>query len=194
MRIPAGSRTGDLITFRSNALRDFLTWRAGLDQRVSLILVASSRSSAEAVLHGTGHPDYQPPALLVAPNAETTFADWSASRFESPAERLPTADPDADGLPNLLEYALGSDPLSSGSASLPSVSLPPAPGSQLTLTFTPFRSDVSYIIQSSSNLTSWTDTILSPAALSPGQPFTFTDPTPVSENQRRFLRLKVTAP
>ena len=48
---------------------------------------------------------------------------WRLSRFGSAANRgtsADTADPDGDGVPNLLEYAFGLDPLSAASRSLPS--------------------------------------------------------------------------
>jgi hypothetical protein len=50
------------------------------------------------------------PALSFSAVAET-YATWSARNFQSnPAAGAPAADPDADGRPNLIEYAVGSNP------------------------------------------------------------------------------------
>jgi hypothetical protein len=66
-----------------------------------------------------------------------------------------TADPDGDGLANLLEYALGSNPLVANTSAL--IVVGHDASSNLTFTFPRARSDVTYIVQGSTNLQSWSD-------------------------------------
>jgi autotransporter-associated beta strand protein len=127
----------------------------------------------------------------------TPLESWRLAAFGTPANTGSAADltdPDADGLSNLLEYALGSNPLSAASAAPPTVSVLPAPSSTLALSFLRARSDLTYTVEASSSLApdSWTAIATNPGTVSPTLPVTVTDtltPTP-----RRFLRLKVTAP
>ena len=57
-------------------------------------------------------------------------------------------------------------------------------------------SGLTYTIQTSSDLATWTDTPVSRASLTPGEPHTFTDPTDLSSANptKRFLRIRVSAP
>ena len=98
------------------------------------------------------------------------------------------ADPDGDGLPNLIEYALDSDPLR---AEPGLVALGRDDDSRLTLSFVPaVTAGLVYGIETSSDLRTWTATALS--GLSAGTPVVFVDPTPLAAGERRFLRLRVT--
>ena len=113
-----------------------------------------------------------------------------------PAEqRAPTADPDADGLPNLLEYALAGDPGSAASAPSPLLqvsSLSPQPSSALSFTFTRHRPDLDYVVEATSDLAAgvWTPIATNPGQL--GQETTVLDPVELSPaTPRRFLRLRV---
>ena len=134
------------------------------------------------------------PSLPSAEAAATTldpYASWFSQHFGS-APPSYTADPDADGLPNLLEYALNGTPTDATSAPLPTAALVPST-STLTLTFFRARAaaELTYTVQSSSNLTTWTDLAINPGAV--GQDVTVTDQPP-SNSPRRYLRLKVTTP
>lgn len=103
------------------------------------------------------------------------------------------ADPDADGLPNLIEYALGSDPLSPASRpqTLPDV-VPLSSQQRLTLTFTPHViNGLTYVVQASNDLLNWTEQTNVTASLTPDQPFTFTDSADLTTTPRRFLRLHI---
>jgi len=104
-------------------------------------------------------------ALLIAMLAPSllaeTFSSWAAAEFESnemtnPAISAPSADPDRDGMSNLLEYALGTDPLfSDAKEGNPTVTF--ANGKiQLEYKRDTNKSDITVVLLVSSNLNMWT--------------------------------------
>jgi hypothetical protein len=96
------------------------------------------------------------------------------------------ADPENDGMRNLLERALGGDPWRSSSADLPVFGR--TENGALTLTFLRAMSDLTYIVEGSSTLLTWDTLATNPGAA--GQNVTVND-TPPFGAQRRFLRLRV---
>lgn len=106
------------------------------------------------------------------------------------------ADPDSDGIPNLLEYALGGDPTVADSDQRPVMSTIASGGeTYLRISFTRRREawDVIYFIEGTDDLVTWED-IWSSADhpySSPGEEYTeqVTDTVPMSG--RRFIRLAV---
>ena len=114
----------------------------------------------------------------------THFATWQAT-----GTAADTADPDGDGLNNLLEYALNGTPTNAASAPLPTAALVPST-STLTLTFYRARpaAELTYTVQASSDLATWTDLATNPGTV--GQNVTVTD-TPPPGATKRFLRLRV---
>lgn len=79
---------------------------------------------------------------------------WLARYFpSSAASRLPDADPDGDGIPNRLEYFLGSDPNNASSRVCPDIR-PAANGTTLTLRKNPYALS-KVAVETSSNLKSW---------------------------------------
>ncbi len=139
--------------------------------------------------------------------ASSAWQDWSAAA-EVTAEHSPLttwrqthfgttqdsgdaadfADPDQDGLPNLLEYALNSSPTSAADAPYPAAHVA---GSRLHLTFLRARNDVTYIVEASSDLSSWTTIATNPGAVSLDTAVTVADLVALSDHPRRFLRLRV---
>jgi hypothetical protein len=144
-----------------------------------------------------------------------SFDGWKATYF-SPAEMAndaisgQTADPDGDGIPNLMEYAFGSNPAIAGdSAGMPVVSMP---GSYLQVRFSldATRSDLTYEVQASNDLVSWTTIARSPGGglmvdvgggsrqiedTGSGQrTVTVHDATDAGSLKSRFLRLKIAKP
>jgi hypothetical protein len=125
---------------------------------------------------------------------DTSTQSWRRAYFGTiipigPAAE--TADPDADGLANLLEYALGLEPLVPSATGIPAVAPSPS-GTHLQFTFLRARADATYEVQASSTLapSSWTVIATNPGAISLTTPVTVEDPEPI--NPRRFLRLRVT--
>lgn len=130
---------------------------------------------SDVVFHVTAAPGY--PA-------------WAAGIAWAGADATPVSDADSDGLSNLLEYALGGDPISSGAAPYPVIQMA---GAKLQLSFFRARGELIYNVQSSPDLTSWTDILYSPTAAGMSQ--TVTDTVDLGANcPRRFMRLQVGQP
>ena len=108
-------------------------------------------------------------------NAELEFTLWGN-----------LADPDADGLNNLCEYALGTHPLASESASPLQLQLS---NSRLQIKFFRARDDVVYEVQASSTLQpeSWTVIDTNPGRV--GEVVTVDDTVTITGHARRFFRL-----
>jgi hypothetical protein len=127
---------------------------------------------------------------------------WRQTHFATTAATgpaAPTADPDGDGLSNLLEYALGSSPLAAAPSApwqMDLVQTEQSTASHLTLSFNRIADPtLNYVVESTADLATWTPIWSSSgAANQPGEvivadPFELT-----AESPRRFLRLRVTAP
>ena len=87
------------------------------------------------------------------------YATWQGSKFTvddiATGLTTPTADFDHDGLPNLVEYAFGTNPKATNTSPV-TVNVV---GNKLQVTFPCNASctDITYTVQASSNLTAWTD-------------------------------------
>lgn len=129
----------------------------------------------------------------------TAFEIWQGANFTAEQLANPSlessvwgvnADPDGDGVPNLLEYALGGDPLATNLAILPSVAVS---GSQLSLSFTPATLEgLTFVIEASNDLINWSAQTNITANLTASQPYSYQDNVVLEANSRRFLRLRVT--
>ncbi len=106
----------------------------------------------------------------------------------------PLADPDADGRPNLLEYAFATEPRVADSASgEPALSLAPASATP-ALTFQRLSDPLLvYRVESAADLSgSWAEIWTSTREENLAGPFTVPAPAPLSTAEpRRFLRLRV---
>ncbi len=88
-----------------------------------------------------------------------TFDAWSGGHAWGGADGTATADPNANGLPNLLEYAFGfADPMNGTHAYSTAMSLEES-GLFLTLTYRRNRDaeDLAFTVQTSPDLVTWTD-------------------------------------
>lgn len=135
----------------------------------------------------------------IATTAPIGYDDWAAARFDSAAtnagQHLRDADPDGDHLPNLLEYALGGDPLdpTHGPDRAPRLAL--AEG-RLSLTYRPApgTTDVSCAVEWSEDLVTWDssqNTLLEPEITPDGEWLVRTRYS-LTERPRQFIRLRVT--
>ncbi len=123
----------------------------------------------------------------------TGQADWRRTHFgttSNAGNAADAADPDGDGVPNLLEYALDGDPGSSMSAQRPAVQVS---ASALQIAFVRARSDVTYVVEASTDMVVWTEIATNPGQV--GQAVTVSDTATISAAApRRFLRVRVSAP
>ena len=145
-------------------------------------------------MSGTSSASSEVSATPVAPL--TPRENWRVTHFGGAAatgDAADTADPDADGLANLLEYALGGDPLQPDGGLLPSLALS---ADHLALSFTRIADPaLVYTVQAAADPAStWSEVWSSTAADNTAGPVTVVDPAAFSGNPRRFLRLRVTAP
>jgi hypothetical protein len=105
-----------------------------------------------------------------------------------------TADPDQDGIENLLEYALGLNPFSPEPLSSRVTNDLDSDGRpRLTVTKDPQATDVRYAVETSPDLATWS---LGDVVILQDTPtiFQVRDLLPLGGAERRFLRLRVTQP
>lgn len=128
--------------------------------------------------------------------AEASYDDWlrdslTPQQLVLPSFTDPGADPDSDGHPNLLEYALGSHPDNPASLVRPVFE---RAGNTISLTYPRLRGDVSYLVQYSTDLDEWFTTGIDQDPATPiGQSASATMTIPPGSN-RIFLRLQVVEP
>lgn len=123
-----------------------------------------------------------------------TFAFWSAQKF-TPAELANPqisgagADPDGDGIPNLLEYAMGLEP-KGADPNLPNIVIQDG---SATSTYTRLKAatDVTLTLEGSTDLVNWNSTFTGPVQIIDQGPIeTVTVQDGISANAARFYRLK----
>ena len=118
---------------------------------------------------------------------------WRQTHFGTTAnsgDAANTADPDADGQVNLLEYALGTNPNTAGALPVTVA----RSGAFLTLSFPRIAdSNLVYMIEASDTLSGWS-VVHTYSAFETTGTTTYTDMVPLTSQSRRFLRLVVTAP
>ena len=133
-------------------------------------------------------------------HAQLKFEQWKSLQFApgeigNPLFSDLSADPDADSLRNLLEYALSADPKKASPLALPTLE---TGGDNLVLSFTRVKAalDLTYVVEVSYDLVHWysgdafTEQIL---AIDRGETETvkIQDRTPMSSLGKRFMRLRV---
>ncbi len=131
--------------------------------------------------------------ITVARNAGI-FSDWQDINWPGVADQViigETADPDRDGIPNLLEFATTSDPKTSSFA--PGVLLPN--GSRLEFTYSRLKTAaVAYVVEYSDTLAagSWITTGVTDEILSDnGMVQSVKSLVPLGSGTKRFVRLRV---
>jgi hypothetical protein len=135
----------------------------------------------------------------VVPAQTTPLPSWKLQHFTTTQLADGTsddsADPNKDGVPNLLAYAFGLTPFQNAAGFVPT---PTIASNRLRLTYrqATAASDITYVPEVSGDLASWisgTTTLVSTVPISAGlDSVTVADPVLFSSASRRFIRLRVT--
>jgi alpha-tubulin suppressor-like RCC1 family protein len=119
----------------------------------------------------------------------TNHEEWRFTNFGTIANSGNAADganPSKDGMQNLMKYALG---LSANARSnQASLNTQVNADGRLALTFMRARGDLTYTVQGSNDLVTWSDLEVNPGTI--GEAVTVTDTAPTS-TPKRYIRLKV---
>lgn len=131
-------------------------------------------------------------AVLTVTSPLSALQTWRVTYFGAPeatGDAADLADPDADGLVNLVEYALGFDPKEADVAALPATA---SADGQWVFNYTrPVdRSDLTYTVQVSTNLQTWA-TVAQEQAAVVGDTATWRAVYPQAGNPNAFFRLSV---
>lgn len=129
--------------------------------------------------------------LLAGPVDQWRFLQFGSSADEAAA--ADTADWDGDGLKNLLEYALQLDPKTNSVTALPPAQVL---DDHLALSYLPSASDLTYVVEASTNLTAWSsaevEQVIVANPLPPGSVTYRYKHALSSTSGKVFLRLRVT--
>lgn len=161
-------------------------------------------ADTEIVLQG----DYLGEAFGLAALSEyPDYATWLAAYFSAEDRANPEkettvwgdrADPDADGLVNLLEFALGRSPLGSDNAQalLAAFLKPGSTGDRLAITLNRrvTGENLQYALQASDDLSTWTTLEGGVTVSDSGASLTLEDNVDIGSTPRRFIRLHVSRP
>ncbi|MBX3738732.1 MAG: hypothetical protein KF715_18715 [Candidatus Didemnitutus sp.] len=196
------------VPFSATPLTLEATASSGLTVVFSVVSGSASVAGNQLTLLGTGAITIRATQpgnggyLAAAPvertfNVTANFASWLVDNFTpteiaDPTQTGPNADYDHDGLSNLVEYALGLNPKAASPAGAPALTLE---NGQWTLTYTrpANRTDVTYAVQFSTNLTSWSATGVTHTLVSTvGGVATWRATYPATAAPHCFLRLMVT--
>ncbi len=170
----------------------------------NLVGPITASSALQALTTGSDHLPEVADYVVPTPYTNWQLAHFTAAELASPAISGDLADPDGDGIPNLLEYALNLDPRAARTTGLPTVGQTMLGGQQyLTLTYTQVMgaTGITYLPQASGDLSTWNGgsgytVAVSTTANADGatQTVVVRDAVPLSGATRRFLRLQVSRP
>jgi rhamnogalacturonan endolyase len=134
---------------------------------------------------------------IILTDSRTALQRWTDQQFGPDAADTiagPLADPDGDGVVNLLEYALGGDPLTIDTSIAPASALHAQTGA-LTLDFTRVPDpSLTYEVEATDSLAApavWTLIWSSTGTANTAGPVTVSDTVAATSRPSRFLRLKV---
>ncbi len=146
-------------------------------------------------------PGPQTTSDTITVTVQETYTVWAARVLaaQSAANQLPTADPDNDGVTNVAEFVLGSDPLNATSVALPTVT---TVGGRLSILWQRSKTadaTIQVIPQLSADLQLWEEGASVIETIPTGGTATTefwqsTEVDPFGTHLRRFMRLLITMP
>lgn len=187
------------------SLWEFQIMGVGTEQATVSLPVGSQHTWRVRATDGAGNSALNANGAFTLVSGLAPLQQWLQEHFGTVDANDPLAGdgatPANDGVPNLIKYSLGLDPRLPATASgLPTVAVS---NSAVSLSFNRMKNatDITYRVETSSDLANWTE-IWNSAAVpyaggeSASQRMNVEDPTPLSRapNQRRFIRLKITRP
>ena len=205
--------TGTIPGFLNMAANDFHLMQTSTCVNASGTLSTNTANfpiSSQYVMHQSGQTR---PIVGVSDLGAFEFATpidiWRTEHFGSSTNNSISsdpADPDGDGVPNLLEYAFGTSPQTRTTTNLPHATRMTTNGNDfvaLEFTAIPAPSGLIYTVQSSGDLNNWTNEWRNNNGTITNSPniidLTSTDPSkkvirlssPISNTEQKFLRLVV---
>ena len=136
-------------------------------------------------------PENPTAATMTLIAATPTYAEWAAANGMSTVTK--GADDDGDGYSNLLEYALGANP-SSMADIRQATAIAEASGQkymQLSLSRTLIRPSLTWSLERSADMVNWT-AATSAVITDTASELVLRDTLPLSGNEKRFIRVRVT--
>ena len=168
------------------------TWRLS-GVMTSVLAYQSGAALYDGILGPPDQPDESQYVRLARYGHLLRYENWARTRLGS-ATAAESADPDADGLSNLLEYAFHTDPETAASQTSPVAGLEPG---FATLTYRKLLSatDLAYAVEATDSLApaDWQPVAVTEEVLNgTGLVWTIKAKVPVTTEPRKFLRLRVT--
>ncbi|MEY4488307.1 MAG: hypothetical protein RIQ79_815 [Verrucomicrobiota bacterium] len=149
----------------------------------------------KAVNAGGASDAYSSEVSVTPGNTLTAIQTWRQTNFGTSVNSgngADVADPDGDGVSNLLEYASGTNP---NLANTGSVIVTAVATDKLTLSFVHIDDPtLSYVVEASNDLTGAWTTAQTYTGFTTAATTTYTDTALLSVTPRRFLRLKIVLP
>ena len=170
----------------------------------NLVGPITAAQALTALTTGSDHLPEVADYVVATPYNTWQLQHFTAAELGNAAIRGDLADPDGDGIPNLLEYALDLDPKAAETTGLPTVGQMTVAGStHLTLTYTQViaATGITYLPQVSGDLTTWNGNssytvVVGTTANADGLTRTVVvrDAVAISSTSKRFMRLQVSRP
>lgn len=136
-------------------------------------------------------PENPTAATMTLTAATPTYAEWATTNGMSAATK--TADDDGDGYSNLLEYALGANPKSAADIAQ-TTAIAEVAGQkylQISLTRGLIRPGLTWSLERSADMATWT-AATSSVVTDTSSELVLRDTLPLSGNEKRFIRIRVT--
>jgi Zn-dependent metalloprotease len=136
-------------------------------------------------------PENPTAATMTLTAATPTYAEWAATNGMGATTK--TADDDGDGFSNLLEYALGANPKSAADIAQ-TTAIAEAAGQkylQISLTRGLIRPGLTWSLERSADMATWT-AATSSVITDTSSELVLRDTLPLSGNEKRFIRIRVT--